>query len=126
MQDQTSLFGLPDELFVKVVSKLVVGVKPHEAFAEGTPALCVSKDDVPSLWALVNTSRNVREHFARCLQHCRTRVVITYDHEVVNFANKRLIRVVRNEVPGFAAELWRTQWRHRCKPFVLRLEDSTL
>ena len=117
---QASLTGIPDELFLKVVLQLVAGDKPPEVPAAGPPAICLSADDVPSLWALVNTSRDIQETFARCLQRIQTQIAITHSPNLLKKHNwspqtskHYPLRVETWDEAGYTEEL---QLRHRCKP----------
>ena len=115
---QASLTDLPDELFLKVILELVAGHtegctvtrKATGAPAGETPVLYASKDNVPSLWALMNTCKDLREAFARCIRHCQTHIAITYSPEVLHLH--------RTSNSQDSDELLKTQWRHRCKPVI--------
>ena len=118
MRHQASLMGIPDELFLKLVLKLVAGRKPSGTPAAGPSALYVSAGDVPSLWALWNTCKDIRETFARCLRHCQAHIAITYSPQLL----KRDQWTLDTSNPFYPVDLWRTQWRHRCKLVSLATE----
>ena len=122
MRDQASLTGMPDDLFLRLVLKLIAGRKQPGAHAAGLSALYVSAGDVPSLWALVNTCKDIQETFARCLRHCQAHIALTYPSKLLKGDQWTLDA----SNPFYPVDLWRTQCRPAVSLSALHLKDTTV